>query len=244
MAFIALAPSFFARHGYGRGAGQVHRFRRAALTTPTGGRPRGEGSGMGLRAEGLAAFRGERLVLRDLSFSLARGGALLLVGPNGSGKSTLLRLLAGLKRPDAGAISWDGADIADDPAAQARRLRLSRPRRCGESRPHRRGKPALPGPDHRRRGRGRARGGRSRPARRPAGADAVGRPASAPRPGPARARRRAALAARRADPRPRRPRGGALRRPAGGASRARRNGGGGDASAAAAAGADALRLGG
>ncbi len=30
------------------------------------------------------------------------GGALLLLGPNGSGKSTLLRVLAGLKRPDAG----------------------------------------------------------------------------------------------------------------------------------------------
>ena len=48
-----------------------------------------------LRAIGLAAFRGERLVFRDLDFAVARGGALLLTGPNGSGKSTLLRLLAG-----------------------------------------------------------------------------------------------------------------------------------------------------
>ncbi len=55
-----------------------------------------------LQAAGLAAFRGERLVFRDLDFAVAAGGALLLTGPNGSGKSTLLRLLAGLLRPAAG----------------------------------------------------------------------------------------------------------------------------------------------
>ena len=55
-----------------------------------------------LQAEGLAAFRGERLVFRDLDFAVAAGGALVLTGPNGSGKSTLLRLLAGLLRPAGG----------------------------------------------------------------------------------------------------------------------------------------------
>ena len=77
---------------------------------------------MTLRAEGLAAFRAERLVLREVDFAVAAGGALLLLGPNGSGKSTLLRLLAGLKRPDAGTISWDGEDIANDPGAHAKRV--------------------------------------------------------------------------------------------------------------------------
>ena len=72
-----------------------------------------------LRAEGVAAFRAERLVLREVDFAVAAGGALLLLGPNGSGKSTLLRLLAGLKRPDAGTISWDSKDIANDPGARA-----------------------------------------------------------------------------------------------------------------------------
>ena len=61
-----------------------------------------------LQATAIAAFRGERLVLRDVSLSVAPGGALLLLGPNGSGKSTLLRILAGLRRPDAGSITWPG----------------------------------------------------------------------------------------------------------------------------------------
>ena len=63
-----------------------------------------------LQAAGLAAFRGERLVFRDLDFAVAAGGALLLTGPNGSGKSTLLRLLAGLLRPAAGTLTlgWRG----------------------------------------------------------------------------------------------------------------------------------------
>ncbi|HEY3846185.1 MAG TPA: heme ABC exporter ATP-binding protein CcmA [Acetobacteraceae bacterium] len=74
---------------------------------------------MALRAEGLAAFRAERLVFREVGFAIPAGGALLLLGPNGSGKSTLLRLLAGLKRPDAGTITWDGEDIAIDPGSHA-----------------------------------------------------------------------------------------------------------------------------
>ncbi len=76
--------------------------------------------GMRLRAEGLAAFRGERLVLRDVRLALPAGGALLLTGPNGAGKSTLLRLLAGLVRAEAGVLALDGQDLLPDPAAHAR----------------------------------------------------------------------------------------------------------------------------
>ncbi len=75
-----------------------------------------------LQAAGLAAFRGERLVFRDLDFAVEAGGALLLTGPNGSGKSTLLRLLAGLLRPAAGTLTWDGADALADLPMHARRV--------------------------------------------------------------------------------------------------------------------------
>jgi heme exporter protein A len=75
-----------------------------------------------LQAEGLAAFRGERLVFRDVGFSLRAGEALLLTGPNGSGKSTLLRLMAGLLRPAAGMLRWNGEDALADLPAHARRI--------------------------------------------------------------------------------------------------------------------------
>lgn len=75
-----------------------------------------------IEADALAAFRGERLVFDDISFRVEAGGALLLLGANGAGKSTLLRLLAGLIRPAAGTLLWDGGDALADPQAHAERL--------------------------------------------------------------------------------------------------------------------------
>ncbi len=64
----------------------------------------------GLTVAAVSAFRGERLVLDHVGFTVAPGGALLLLGPNGAGKSTLLRVIAGLCRHEAGRISYDGSD--------------------------------------------------------------------------------------------------------------------------------------
>ncbi len=75
-----------------------------------------------LTAEGLAVFRGERLIFRDLGFTLQKGEALVLAGPNGSGKSTLLRLLAGLVRPAAGVLLWGQEDVLADLATHAERV--------------------------------------------------------------------------------------------------------------------------
>jgi heme exporter protein A len=66
--------------------------------------------GARLQANGVSCFRGDRLVLDGVSFAVPAGGALLLLGPNGAGKSTLLRVLAGLKRLDAGQVLFDGTD--------------------------------------------------------------------------------------------------------------------------------------
>jgi heme exporter protein A len=75
-----------------------------------------------LQATGLAAFRGERLVFRDVNFSVPDGGCLLLTGPNGSGKSTLLRLIAGLLRPAAGTLLWDAEDAFADLPMHAKQV--------------------------------------------------------------------------------------------------------------------------
>lgn len=71
----------------------------------------------------LTCLRGARVVFTELDFSLAPGGALVLVGPNGSGKSSLLRLMAGLTKPFSGYLQWDGRPVADDPDAHRARLR-------------------------------------------------------------------------------------------------------------------------
>ncbi|MEJ0045104.1 MAG: heme ABC exporter ATP-binding protein CcmA [Rhodospirillales bacterium] len=57
----------------------------------------------------MSCFRGDRLVLDGVSFAVPAGGAVVLLGPNGVGKSTLLRVLAGLKRIDAGRVIFDGS---------------------------------------------------------------------------------------------------------------------------------------
>jgi phospholipid/cholesterol/gamma-HCH transport system ATP-binding protein len=53
----------------------------------------------------------EQIVLRDLSFSVPRGGVRFLFGASGSGKSILLKLIAGLLKPDAGSIEVNGQRI-------------------------------------------------------------------------------------------------------------------------------------
>jgi phospholipid/cholesterol/gamma-HCH transport system ATP-binding protein len=56
------------------------------------------------------AFNGHE-VLRGIDLTVLEGEILTIMGGSGSGKSVLLRLVAGLIKPDGGAIRIDGADI-------------------------------------------------------------------------------------------------------------------------------------
>jgi ABC-type cobalamin/Fe3+-siderophores transport system ATPase subunit len=65
-----------------------------------------------LVATDVSAAYGARVALRGCSFSLASRELVAIIGPNGAGKSTLLRVLAGLIRPHAGAVTLDGRPLA------------------------------------------------------------------------------------------------------------------------------------
>ena len=61
-----------------------------------------------LNVQGLHLWRGDRHVLRGVSFEATPGQCLLLTGKNGAGKTTLLRAIAGLLDPEEGEVSWRG----------------------------------------------------------------------------------------------------------------------------------------
>ena len=74
----------------------------------------------GLAVDGAAVSLGGRRVLGGVDLRVGPIESVALLGPSGIGKSTLLRVIAGLVRPDAGTVSWDGADLADVPAHRRR----------------------------------------------------------------------------------------------------------------------------
>jgi heme exporter protein A len=61
-----------------------------------------------LKVTGLHLWRGDRHVLRDVSFDGQPGKCVLLTGRNGAGKTSLIRVIAGLLEPEQGEVSWRG----------------------------------------------------------------------------------------------------------------------------------------
>jgi len=61
-----------------------------------------------LSVQDLHLWRGDRHVLRGVSFTVGPGLCALLTGRNGAGKTTLLRAIAGLLEPEEGQVSWRG----------------------------------------------------------------------------------------------------------------------------------------
>jgi len=64
-----------------------------------------------LEIRDLDAAYGDIRVLSGVTLSVGPGEIVALLGPNGAGKSTLLNSIAGLLRPRAGAIRFEGEDL-------------------------------------------------------------------------------------------------------------------------------------
>ena len=65
-------------------------------------------------------------VVRGIDLEVPDGAFLALMGRSGSGKSTLLGMLAGIVRPTAGTVSYDGADLWALSDSRRSRLRATR----------------------------------------------------------------------------------------------------------------------
>jgi len=74
---------------------------------------RSSGAVIALTSINLSLGRGAARVhiLKDIDLHIGIGEAVGLVGPSGSGKSTLLMIMAGLERPDTGAVRVAGEDL-------------------------------------------------------------------------------------------------------------------------------------
>lgn len=77
----------------------------------------------GIHATGIDVDIAGRRILDQAEFRVEPGEAVALTGPTGSGKTTLLHVLARLRDPDSGTVTYDGVDARSyAPAALRRRI--------------------------------------------------------------------------------------------------------------------------
>jgi energy-coupling factor transporter ATP-binding protein EcfA2 len=65
-----------------------------------------------IEARGLTKRYGDKVAVDDLSFSIKPGRVTGFLGPNGAGKTTTMRMILGLDRPSAGAVTVNGKPFA------------------------------------------------------------------------------------------------------------------------------------
>jgi phospholipid/cholesterol/gamma-HCH transport system ATP-binding protein len=75
-----------------------------------------------IEVSGVTAGYGNKVVLKDINFSVKCGEIFVIMGGSGCGKSTLLKHMIGLYRPFAGNISIFGQDIVTVSAAERKKM--------------------------------------------------------------------------------------------------------------------------
>ncbi|MEU2900025.1 ABC transporter ATP-binding protein [Streptomyces sp. NPDC001273] len=88
-----------------------------------------------IELEGLTKRYGEKVAVRDLTFTVRPGIVTGFLGPNGSGKSTTMRMILGLDHPTAGDVRIDGThyDRLKDPLTRIGALLEARAMHPGRS---------------------------------------------------------------------------------------------------------------
>ncbi|CDS48969.1 Benzoate transport, ATP binding protein [Polaromonas sp. CG9_12] len=78
-----------------------------------------------VNAQNINTYYGASHILRDLSFSVARGETIGLMGRNGMGKSTLLKSIMGLVKPRSGSVEIAGHDMTGRSPYEIARLGIA-----------------------------------------------------------------------------------------------------------------------
>ncbi|MFK4764997.1 LPS export ABC transporter ATP-binding protein [Desulfobaculum sp. SPO524] len=78
-----------------------------------------------LSANDLCKIYGQRKVVQDIAVNVAQGEVVGLLGPNGAGKTTTFYMLAGIIKPNGGAVHLDDEAITMLPLHERARLGMS-----------------------------------------------------------------------------------------------------------------------
>ena len=81
---------------------------------------------MSLKLQHIAKSFGDKQVLQDVSFTLGKGSATVLMGTNGSGKTTLFNIITGFLKADKGTVFLNNQPITHLPAYKRNALGISR----------------------------------------------------------------------------------------------------------------------
>jgi len=68
-----------------------------------------------LAVEDLVKRFGDIRAVDAVNFTVSKGDVLAFLGPNGAGKSTTMKIITGYLQADSGRVTYDGADIAEQP---------------------------------------------------------------------------------------------------------------------------------
>lgn len=75
-----------------------------------------------IEVRGLTKRYGERMAIKDLTFTVKKGEVVGFLGPNGAGKSTTMKIITGYMAPTSGEVRVGGHDVFENPIEVKRKI--------------------------------------------------------------------------------------------------------------------------